>query len=81
MYLNAPNLEVLNYLLLFSTFLSTWHKVESSEKRESQVRKHFHDISLQECLCGISLINDWSGGDQSMMGGVIFGQVVLECVK
>lgn len=41
-----------SFLKAFSVFnfLSTWHKWESSVKRELQQRKHLHQIGLQESL-------------------------------
>lgn len=42
-------------------FLSNWHKLELSGKREPQLMNCLYKINLWECLWQIFLINQWNG--------------------
>lgn len=39
--------------------LPTWHKLESSGRRELQLRRFFHQTGLEACLFGIFLSVNW----------------------
>ena len=56
-----------------------WHKVESLKRTEIQLRKYIHEG--KNCLLGIFLNSDRCGRDQTIVGGVISGLVVLVSTK
>jgi hypothetical protein len=57
--------------------MSTWDKLDLSEKREPQLRKYFHEI----CLYNTLLVCDYYGMDQPIISGNILGLVVLGSIK
>lgn len=59
--------------------ISAWHhKLESSEERDSQLRKYLYKIRLQISLCNISLIDDRYGKFRSIMSSDTPRLVVLD---
>ena len=60
--------------------MSTWHKLESSEKREYQLRKSLQKLRLQTSLQGIFLISDWWWRALPIVGGPTRGLVVLDFI-
>jgi hypothetical protein len=50
--------DTMPWLTVLASFMSTWHKLESLESREPQMRKHLHNIRLQAILYDIFSISD-----------------------
>ena len=44
--------------MILANFMSTWHKLQSSERSEPHLRKYLFKIKLQASLWGIFLISD-----------------------
>lgn len=63
------------YLTVLISFLSTWYKLATPGKRESQLRNCLHQISL----CIILMIPSWCR--KPAVGAAISGQVDLDCVR
>jgi hypothetical protein len=57
--------------------MSTWHKLELSERREPQLGRCLLKIQLW----GIFLIRDWREKAPPTVDGAIFEQVVLGSIK
>ena len=66
---------------MLDSFMSTWLKLESSERREPQLRKCLHNIRQQARLKGIFLFSDQWGCVQPIVGSVIPGLVVLNSMR
>ena len=60
---------------LLASFKSTWYKLESSQKKEAQLRKCLQKFQLY----GSFLITDWWG--RTIVEGAIPGLVVLGSIR
>lgn len=63
--------------LYWASFLSSWHKIESSGKKETHLRK----CPQQNGTWGIFLIHDWYRKVQLTVGGASLGLVVLDALR
>ena len=62
---------------MLAGFVSTWYKLESSDRKEPQLKKCLYKIQLQ----GIFSIIDQKEKAQPIVGGAIPGLVVLGSIR
>jgi hypothetical protein len=54
---------------VLDSFMSTWHELEASERKEPQLSTYLHRIWLQASFKSIFKFSQWCERVQSMVGG------------
>lgn len=65
---------------MLDSFTSTWLKLQTTERREPQLRKWLHSNGLQANLKGIFISDQW-GRVQNIVSGIIPELVVLGSMR